>query len=148
VLARYRLVFDFTRDKMTWTPLAFDPPPPATVGSGAPGGMEAIGTAMKTLGSILGKRSPSQPAPRGFLGMELADGDGGVRVKAVLAGGPAAGGGVRAGDRLTHFQGEAVKTSGDVHRLAAKLTAGETIRLTVGRDGRSTVIAVKAGEGL
>jgi hypothetical protein len=148
VLARYRLVFDFTKDKMTWTPLAFDPPPPSAIGTGGPAGMEVIGTAMKTLGSILGKKPSPQPVPRGFLGLEWADADGPVTVKAVLAGGPAAAGGIKAGDRLTHFQGEAVKTCGDVYKLAAKHPSGEKITLTLERDGKPMVTKVKLGEGL
>jgi hypothetical protein len=148
ILARYRLVFDFTKDKMTWTPLAFDPPAPAAIGSGAPAGMEVIGTAMKTLGSLLGKKPSPPPVPRGFLGLELADADGRVTVKAVLAGSPAAAGGVKAGDRLTHFQGAAVKTRGDVYKLAAKHSSGEMVALTLERDGKPMVIEVKLGEGL
>jgi hypothetical protein len=148
VLARYRLVFDFTKDKMVWTPLAFDPPLPVAIGSGAPAGMDAIGTAMKTLGSFLGKKSSPQLVPRGFLGIELADSDDGITIKAVLQGSPAASSGVQAGDRLTHFQGKPVRSSGDVHKLAAKKASGEPIKLTVERGGQSTVIEVKSGEGL
>jgi S1-C subfamily serine protease len=86
--------------------------------------------------------------PRGFLGLELADADGRVTVKAVLAGGPAATSGIKSGDRLTHFQGEPVKSSGDVYKRAAKHTSGETVTLTLERDGKPIVAEVKVGEGL
>src|SRR5947208_5859831 len=41
LLARYRLEFDFTKHKMSWTPLDFQPPQPIVLGPGAaPGGLD------------------------------------------------------------------------------------------------------------
>ena len=56
--------------------------------------------------------------------------------------------GVRTGDRLSQFQGQAIKTTAEVYRLAAERTSGETIQLTVQRGTGKQVVSVKLGEGL
>src|SRR5207248_1139450 len=101
VLARYRIEYDFTRDKLAWTRLNFTPPKLAGIGgkAGGPAGLEAIGSVMKFLGPLLGLRGNLAVAPRGFLGAEFADEAGGVAVRRVLTDGPAAKAGLKGGDR-------------------------------------------------
>jgi hypothetical protein len=150
VLARYRLEFDFTKDKMTWTRLAFDPPQPQGLGGkgGMPAGLTAMGTIMKTLGAVLGRSSAPPSVPRGFLGVELAEADGHVTVRAVLKGSPAAKAGLQAGDRIQVVGDKPIKSLAELRRAVARRTAGETVALTVERDGQTHAIAVRAGEGL
>lgn len=150
VLARYRMEIDFTRDKMAWTELDFDPKAPLGLGGrgGGAGGLEVMGSIMKLLGSFLGKKAAPDVVTRGYLGIELADGDSGPTVKSVLDKGPAAEAGVKAGDQLTKVQGRTVTDSEDVYRFVKKLTAGEKIRLTVLRGKQTVEINFKTGEGL
>jgi hypothetical protein len=149
VLARFRMDIDFTRDKMTWTALDFEPRGPLGLGSrvGGAGGLEIIGSVMKMLGSLLGRKTNPEVLPRGFLGIELKDTDDGPVVGTVLADGPAGTAGVRAGDRITKFAGRTVVDSGDLRRFVGKLAAGAAVTLTVVRDGHTRDIAFKAGEG-
>jgi S1-C subfamily serine protease len=86
--------------------------------------------------------------PRGFLGIELADGDANPVVRSVLAQGPASRAGVRPGDVLTHFQGRTVLNTEDVERFARKLTSGSAVKLTVVRGKETKEIRFKTGEGL
>jgi hypothetical protein len=148
LLAKYRLTFDFTKDRMTWTELKdFDPPAPEGLGGkGGPAELNALAGVMKLLGGLLGKPSPPVVAPRGFLGLELADGEKGVAVKNAI--GPAAVAGVKAGDRITEFEGQAVKTAEEIQKLAAKISVGTSVKVKVERGGASQAITVKAGEGL
>jgi membrane-associated protease RseP (regulator of RpoE activity) len=149
VLARYRIELDLTKDRMVWTPLAFEPPAPQGVGGkGVPASMDALAGLMKLMGALLGKKLNPDEAPRGFLGVELADGEGAVTVKAVLEKGPAAQAGVQAGDRITAFQGKAVKARADIEAAAAKLAVGEEAKLTVTRGMQTHNLTVKTGEGL
>jgi hypothetical protein len=150
LLARYRMEIDFTKDKMTWTALAFDPPPPAGLGGGATTADEvsAMGGLVKMMGSLLGKKAAPEAAPRGFLGMELSDAGGRVTVTKVLEKGPAARAGLRAGDRVTEFDGKTVDSSADVHHLAAELRAGTAVRVAVLRGGSRAEYTITAGEGL
>src|SRR5205823_11579550 len=93
---------DFTKDKMTWTELNFDPPPPAGI-DGAKGGLpelNAMGSALKMFGGLLGKRAKPEVVARGFLGLEMAESNGQVTVKRVLEKSPADKAGVRPGDRV------------------------------------------------
>jgi hypothetical protein len=149
VLAKFRMEFDFKRDTLRWTPLAWAPPPPVAIrGKGGQGGLEILGTVMKFLGPLMGLKPASPPEPRGFLGIELADRDGAVSVSKILAKGPAAEAGLREGDQISQVGGKDVKTSSDVQRLTAKLLPGQAVRFTVRRGGETMDVAVTAGEGL
>jgi hypothetical protein len=153
ILARYRIEYDFTRDKMTWTRLNFDPGLPKGLRGkgGAPGGLDTLGSIMKMIGMFIGKKQPPELLPRGFLGFEVVPAEGkieGVVIKKVLASGPAAAAGLRAGDRITHFQGEEIDDVDDVQYLAGKLKAGQEARFTVQRNGTTHKITFKVGEGL
>jgi hypothetical protein len=150
VLARYRMEIDFTRDKMTWTELDFEPAPPRGLGprAGDAGGLEVVGQLLKMVGSLLG-RKPGPPAqPRGFLGIELKDTNDGPVVQSVLEGAAAAKAGVKVGDRISHFQGRTVVDADDVYRFAGRLAVGMPVKLTVVRDGKDREISFKTGEGL
>jgi hypothetical protein len=147
LLARYRMEIDFTRDKMAWTELNFDPPPPPGLGGrGAPDEVAAVGGILKMMGGLLGKKATPAVATRGFLGLELSDAGGRLTVTRVL--GPAARAGLKAGDRITQCDGQRVDNSDDLRRLAAELTAGKSVRLTVQRAGGQVDCTVTAGEGL
>jgi hypothetical protein len=150
VLARYRMEIDFTRDKMTWTELGFEPPAPRGLGGrgGSAGGLEVVGSLMKLMGSFLGKKASPEAMPRGFLGIELADDKDGPVVRAVLDAGPAAKAGVKVGDRVSQFQGRTVTDADDVYRFAGRLGGGMPVKLTVVRDGKAKEIGFKTGEGL
>lgn len=153
ILARYRIRFDFTKDKLTWTELNFDPGLPRGLRGkgGAPGGLDALGSIMKVLGAFVGKPAAPKYAVRGYLGIEFGqprEGAAGVPVKAVLPKSPAAEAGLRAGDLITHLQGKEVGDLKELHRLAVKLRPGRPARLTVKRQGEERDITVTAGEGL
>ena len=102
VLARYRMEIDFTQDKMIWTPLDFEPPAAAGAGRRADGaGPGDDGQAHEDgRAACWAKRPKPEIVARGFLGIELADGDEGIVVKAVLANGPAATAGLKPGDHI------------------------------------------------
>lgn len=157
LLARYRMEIDFTRDKMTWTELDFDPKlkplgkGKGGKGGGGQGGLEIFGALMKGLGSALGRKPAPPVTLRGFIGMTLEDGDDGPVVKGVLEKGPAGAAGLKVNDLLTKVEGRTVTNAADVFtvlRNADKLTAGSAVKLTVKRGGETKQIAFKIAEGL
>jgi hypothetical protein len=148
VLARFRLGFDFTKDKMSWTPLAFEPTTPEGLNGKAMPGMDALGSIMKLLGTMLGKKPEPEITLRGFLGVGLQESGNTVQVKQVLAGSPAANAGLRAGDCIRRFQGKSVQSLADIQRLAAKLAAEDTATVTITRGGDTRTLHLKAGKGL
>lgn len=149
LLARYRIELDLTKSKMTWTRLDFQPLPAQGVGkkTGDPAEMDALANILKLAGSLMGK-TQLEAKPRGLLGAELADADGAVTIKAVLAKSPAAAAGLKVNDRISHIQDQAVKSCADVLRLAGHLPGGETVKLTVQRSQSTEKVSVKLGGGL
>jgi len=59
--------------------------------------------------------------------------------------GPAARGGLRVGDVVTALNGERTESSRALVRGVAAVPPGQTVRLTVQRDGRAQEIAVTVG---
>jgi hypothetical protein len=149
VIARYRIEFDFTKDKLVWTPLDFEPKGPMGLnGKGASPGLEAMGQIMKALGGALGRKATPDVVFRGTIGLDLRDNDEVVTVRMVYPAGPAEAAGVKAGDRIMKFQDRTVLNVEDVERFARKVKAGDEVRLTVERGGQTFVLTLKAAEGL
>ncbi len=149
VLARYRIEYDFTRDKLVWTPLGYRPPAFSGLGGkSAPAGLQAIGGMMKFLGGMMGLKANFAVQPRGFLGAEFADGEGGVRVARVLPGGPADKAGLKAGDRVRKLGDDEIDEAGEIAKKLAKSPEGAKVTLTVDRGGRERVITIELGKGL
>ena len=149
VLAKYRMEYDFTKDTMQWTPLDWKPPPPVGLGiKGGQGGLEIIGGLMKFLGPLMGLKPAGPPQPRGFFGMELTENKDGVTVERVLDKGPAAGAGLKSGDRVKEVNSKEVKSYADLQRLTAKVIVGQVVRLTILRGEEKMDVQITAGEGL
>ena len=83
---------------------------------------------------------------RGWLGVSVQDIEGaGVAIAGVERGGPAARGGLRAGDVVVAVNGERTDSSRALIRAVAAVTPGNDIQLTVRRAGRSFEIPVTVG---
>ena len=149
VLAKYKIQYDFTSDKLLLTPLTYAPLEIKRSGGGGgqPGGLEIIGSMLKFLAPLLGFNGPPERKPRGFLGMELAEDDG-VTVKSVLPGGPADKAGLKAGDKIEKIGKTKIDLISDVTRLTGKLQGGDELPVTVTRGGSETKATVTLGKGL
>lgn len=150
VLARYRMEIDFTRDKMTWTPLDYTPPEPRRIGGGGgggQGGLEALGKFMKLMGFLAGARTP-ETVLRGFAGIELNSDKEAVSIASVLGKSPAAAAGLKTGDKIVEIGGKSVRTLDDVRRLTADTAAGTSLPFLIRRDGKTMTIRLKMGDGL
>src|SRR5947209_4699088 len=149
VIAKYKMEFDFKRDQMRWTPLAFDPPPPAPLGGskGQIANLEAMAGVMKLLSFLAGIKPAPPPEPRGFFGIEVAEKDGKVIVERVLARSPAAEAGLLVGDRIEEVGGKQVATTAEVLRQAARITPGRPLEIGVMRGGEKQSLKITAGHG-
>jgi hypothetical protein len=149
LLARYRIEYDFTRPKLAWTKLDFEPPTVGSIGGkSAPAGLEMIGGMMKFLGGMMGVQANFAVQPRGFLGAEFADANGTVTVKAVLADGPAAKAGLQTGDIVKRIDDKPVKSAKELAGKIAGRPEGNPLSITVSRDGKETIITLELGRGL
>jgi hypothetical protein len=159
ILARYKLEFDPTDDRMTWTRIDYEPKEPyiprelrTRKGPKAPAeveAMSALGPLMKLAAVFVGKQPEEQLDHQGFLGIELetADDKQGVRVSAVIAGSPAAEKNVQPGDLLMRVSGRRINDLADAHKAIAGLHVGDSVDLELKRDGEPLKLTLQAGEG-
>ena len=94
---------------------------------------------------------------RGWLGVSVQDAGtseeggrrggpgGGVLVAGIERGSPAARAGLRAGDQVVAINGERVENSRALVRAIAAVPPGQTVRLSILRDGRPTELPVQVG---
>lgn len=136
--ARYRTTIDYQAKVMTFVPVKFDPP-----------------DMMQNMMKLVLTRNPKAqrvlaPAAQwGFrVGKDAADGEPGVPVREVLAGGAAEKGGLKAGDRLLTLDGRWTDSVNDCYAAAAQVPAGTAARLVVRRDGKDVELTVTAQPGL
>jgi peroxiredoxin len=150
LLAHYKMEIDPTADRMTWTPLDFNPPAPQSIGAknSAPTGLENLGKFMKGFSKLLGINGPQEPALRGFLGVQWTEKDQTVVVQAVLPKSPAATAGIVAGDKISAVQGKDVANQGEVTAILAKITPGQQVTFVLHRADGKKEITITAGEGL
>lgn len=149
VLAKYKLDFDYTKKQMTWTPLAFDPPPPMPLGGKAnTAGMDTMVALVEVMSFLVGGGLPPAPQPRGFFGFELEEKNKAVYVAKVFEKSPAAEAGLQKGDRIVGAQGKDVGSIDAVLRQASKLTTGKTLNITVERDNEKQELKITASDGL
>ena len=70
----------------------------------------------------------------------------GVYVVDVVQGGPADAGGLKAGDRIVSIDGTEIGTKDDLSSLMQLHQAGDTLSITVARDGQMQTVSVTLGE--
>jgi putative serine protease PepD len=126
----------------------------ATVGnSGGQAGNIGVGFAIpinqaKTISSQL---ISTGHAAHPYLGISVSDattsnGDTSVVVAQVQRGGPAAAAGVQAGDRIVAIDGKRVGDSDGLIATVRSHQPGDTVRLTISRDGKQQTVSVKLGD--
>lgn len=159
ILARFKLEFDPTSDRMTWTRIAHEPKEPflprslrTRKGPSAPPevrAMQALGPMMKLMSVFVGKQPEETVKAQGVLGLSLSADSEGVRVAEVLGGSPAEVSGIRGGDRLVSVDGKPILTLEDAHGAVSKLTPGKPVAVVVRRDGEADekTYQIRAGEG-
>jgi hypothetical protein len=147
-LARYRIEYDLTKDKLPWTRLDYDPPLPKIGKGKLTGGADSMAGIVQVAANLLGNGDVNrEPKYRGTVGIELEKKDGAVVVSAVLKDSPAATAGIEVGDRLTKAQGKEIKEPADLLKRAARLLPDETLELTVRRGEETRSISVRLGRG-
>jgi serine protease DegQ len=142
MLAKFRITYDFTQDKLVWTPVKFDPPEIIRINKDdGQGGLEMIGNMMKFLAPLLGFKPNFDVRPRGFLGIEGFNFQFIFVVVGVVPDSPANKAGLMKGDLILGVGGK------HVHVLN-KHAEGERVKLTIVRDGKSMDLDIELGKGL
>lgn len=94
-------------------------------------------------------RTPPQPTEPGYLGVvtdEPKTGAKGLRVTEAIAGGPAAQGGLIAGDQITTIDGKAVTSTADMGAAIGSLAPGSQVLFGVDRNGQYRQLTVTLGK--
>ncbi len=138
--ARYKMIIDYQKKEMTFTPNDYNPP----------NAMDAI---MKLVFAPQAERNkPRVLAPGGLFGFQVdkdaKDEDAGVTVKEVLADSPAAAAGLKVGDRLLTLDRRWTDTVADCYYAASRVRPGEAVSATVRRDGKDLTFKLKISAGL
>lgn len=148
VLAKYRIEYDLTGDKLVFEPLAFDPPPLLPLGGKGNEGIQSMGPMVKMLTAMLGLKPNFDIVPRGFTGIEYEEKDSKVFVKAVLAGSPAEKAGLKAGDQITSIKTDSIGSGKDLSKALAKAGVGSKWRFYITRGGKEDEVVIELGKGL
>jgi serine protease Do len=82
---------------------------------------------------------------RGWLGVAVDDRDTGVTIASVDRNGPAAKSGIRVGDVVVAINGDRIESSRGLIRAVAVVPPGESVRVTVRRQGKEIEIPVNVG---
>lgn len=159
ILGRFRIVIDLKEDRMRWTRLSYNPPPPSSLmeitGASRPPSRKALDrfeAYTKFASNVFVRKPEPPPVKRGYLGIELAEVSGFVIVERVYPEGPAAVAAIQTGDRITSMAikgetGKTVRTIAEVMKMAASRHPGDVVQLTVARGDKLLTIPVTAGEG-
>jgi S1-C subfamily serine protease len=136
------MTIDYQKKEMTLVPNGYVP------------GDAMQGLQDKLMKSALGgqKPEPVVMAPAAVWGFavdkEKGDEDAGVQVTEVLAKGPAAAGGLKAGDRILTLDGRWTDSVGDTFVAASSVKPGKAVTLVVKRDGKELKLTVTPGKGV
>lgn len=149
VLAKFRIEYDFTADKLAFVELkGFEPPSPEKIEAKGGDDIQSMGPLVKMLAALSGIKPNFEVVPRGFVGVEFDDAKGGVVVKKVLPGSPAEKAGFKAGDVIEAVKAASVETGKDLAKALAKAGVGTKLRVTVKRGDKTEELSVELGKGL
>lgn len=88
----------------------------------------------------------AQAASGGYLGVRVTDQNGQALVQGVIPGSPADKAGVKQGDVITAVDSTQVHSSADLRNALSSKKSGDTVSLTVNRNGASQQLSVTLGE--
>jgi hypothetical protein len=157
MLAKFRMQFDPTEDRLIWTRLDYNPrepfiPKPDPAKDQPPAEMQimqALGPAMKFAAILLGKQPEDNLIPRGSFGMELTEATkGDVRISAVWSGSAAANAGAKPGDRLIKLNQKSITSLSAAHAAVREVKAGDRIPAELLRGTETVFLDLTAREGL
>lgn len=148
VLARFKIEYDLTRDKLVFEPLTFAPPALVPLGGKGNTDIQSMGPLVKMMAAFLGLKPNFETVPRGFTGIEYEETGGKVTVKSVLPGSPAEKAGLKAGDVITGVKTASIDSGKDLSKALAKAGVGTKWRFYVARGGKEEEVVVELGRGL
>jgi S1-C subfamily serine protease len=111
------------------------------------GGSQGVGFAVPSnaVRTVLPRLRRGQNVQHAYLGIQMAQGNRGVQIGDVTAGGPAVGSGLKAGDVIVNVDGKQVTEVDDVPAAIASKKPGDDVAVEVIRDGKRRTFTVQLG---
>lgn len=140
--ARFRTVIDYQAERVSFTPIAYQP-------------QDVTASLFERM--MGGEMAAPAIAPPGLWGMTVreptaaeqkSNAASGVVVARVFAGGAAQLGGLRAGDRVTAIDGRWIESVTDCYRRAALIEPGQLAAIAVMRAGKFLTLQIRPRTGL
>ena len=151
-LAKIRIQYDFTQDKLAWTVLKIEPPEIKRLGDEGgdtgQGGMEMMANLMKFIAPLMGLKPNFELRPRGFLGILGKNDKDGVQVEDVVKESPADKAGLKTGDLITSLQDKSIADFEKLIEALAKAGEGDKIKVKILRDKEEKELTIELGKGL
>jgi putative serine protease PepD len=117
--------------------------------SGGQAGNVGIGFAIpsNTVKTVVSQLRATGKVSHAYLGVQTQDATGaGAQVGSVTAGGPAASGGLQAGDVITSIGGKSVDDSASLSSIVDSHKVGDQVQVQVNRNGAKKTLTVKLGQ--
>jgi hypothetical protein len=138
--ARFKTTIDYQKKELTFVPNGYEPGD----------AMQALMD--KMMNASRGKQEPTMVAPAAVWGFTIdkkeGDEEAGVTVKDVLAGSPAAVGGLHAADRVLTIDGRWTDSVSDTFIAASLVKPGRAVPVVVRRDGKEVKLTIKPAKGV
>jgi serine protease DegQ len=150
ILARYKIEYDFTKDRLIWTELNFTPPDLFRIsgkGGSQGGNLEMMGDIMKFMAPLMGIKPNFEIQPRGQVGIEVEERDDKLFIKSVLPGSAAQKAELKVGDRILTARKKPISSLEDFHKAIAKLGIGDKLAVTVKRGDETVEASLILGKG-
>jgi len=113
------------------------------------GGNEGVGFAVpsKTVSSVVSKLAKGQKVEHPYLGVyvQTASKRPGAQIGRIQSGSPAADAGLKAGDVITNFGGEAIRSANDLTTAVGSKQPGDKVSVTYVRNGDTKTVDLKIG---
>jgi membrane-associated protease RseP (regulator of RpoE activity) len=138
--ARYKMTLDYQVKELTFVPNGFEPPDV----------LQALMSSIMMSGGA--KPAAKVIGPAGQWGMTVREEAGKdettVKVTKVYAKGPAAGAGIKEGDRILTIGGRWTDSLADLYTAAGLAKHGELVKVAIQRDGKEMEVSLKPILGL
>jgi len=140
VFAKHRTTIDYQAKSMTFVPVDYQP----------------VDMMKKIMSIMLASKADKEKgrilSPAGLLGLRVDkksdDDEAGVAVAEVFAGGGAAAGGLKEGDRLLTLDGRWTDSVEDCYFAASRLRPGASVRAEILRDGKKMNVQIQVKQGV
>jgi putative serine protease PepD len=111
------------------------------------GGSDGVGFAIpsNTVRSVVQQLLTSGKAVHAYLGVAVESAANGARIAQVRSGGPAKAAGLHVGDVVTAVDGHKISSAGELQSVIDSKRPGDTVTLTIKRNGTTHTIRVKLG---